>query len=41
MRHEMSHTPLMSIPGQIDPVTVARDITPRADGRVDLIGLPK
>ncbi|WP_419957014.1 23S rRNA (adenine(2503)-C(2))-methyltransferase RlmN [Qipengyuania algicida] len=31
----------MSIPGQIDPVPVARDITPRADGRVDLIGLPK
>ena len=41
MRHEMSHTPLMSIPGQIDPVPVARDITPRDDGRVDLIGLPR
>jgi len=37
----MSHTALMPIPGQIDPVPVARDITPRADGRVDLIGLPK
>ena len=37
----MTQTTLMSIPGQIDPVPVARDITPRADGRVDLIGLPK
>ena len=31
----------MPIPGQIDPVPVARDITPRADGRVDLLGLPR
>ena len=31
----------MPIPGQIDPVPVARDITPRADGRVDLMGLPR
>jgi 23S rRNA (adenine2503-C2)-methyltransferase len=31
----------MPIPGHVDPVTVARDITPREDGRVDLIGLPK
>ncbi len=37
----MSDTALMPIPGQIDPVPVARDITPRADGRVDLLGLPK
>jgi len=37
----MADTQLMSIPGQIDPVPVARDITPRADGRVDLLGLPK
>jgi len=37
----MADTQLMPIPGQIDPVPVARDITPRADGRVDLIGLPK
>ncbi len=37
----MSDTALMSIPGQIDPVPVARDITPRADGRVDLIGLTR
>ncbi|MEM9312816.1 MAG: 23S rRNA (adenine(2503)-C(2))-methyltransferase RlmN, partial [Pseudomonadota bacterium] len=32
---------LMTIPGQVDPVPVARDITPRADGRLDLIGLPR
>jgi 23S rRNA (adenine2503-C2)-methyltransferase len=31
----------MPIPGQIDPVPVARDITPRKDGRVDLLGLPR
>ncbi|WP_100258981.1 23S rRNA (adenine(2503)-C(2))-methyltransferase RlmN [Qipengyuania seohaensis] len=37
----MADTTLMSIPGQIDPVPVARDITPRPDGRVDLMGLPK
>ena len=37
----MADTALMPIPGQIDPVPVARDITPREDGRVDLIGLPK
>ncbi|MEZ5682571.1 MAG: 23S rRNA (adenine(2503)-C(2))-methyltransferase RlmN [Erythrobacter sp.] len=37
----MADTQLMSIPGQVDPVPVARDITPRADGRVDLLGLPK
>ena len=37
----MPDTELMSIPGQIDPVPVARDITPRSDGRVDLIGLPR
>ena len=37
----MTDTTLMSIPGQIDPVPVARDITPRADGRTDLIGLPR
>jgi len=37
----MPDTELMPIPGQIDPVPVARDITPREDGRVDLIGLPK
>ena len=37
----MADTALMSIPGLIDPVPTPRDITPRADGRVDLIGLPK
>ena len=37
----MADTALMPIPGNYDPVPVARDITPRADGRVDLIGLPK
>ncbi|MGI8942917.1 MAG: 23S rRNA (adenine(2503)-C(2))-methyltransferase RlmN [Qipengyuania sp.] len=37
----MADTDLMPIPGQVDPVPVARDITPRADGRVDLLGLPK
>ena len=37
----MADTALMSIPGQVDPVPVARDITPREDGRVDLMGLPK
>src|SRR6478735_4655173 len=41
MRGAMPDTALMPIPGQIDPVPVARDITPRADGRVDLIGLPR
>ncbi len=37
----MPDTDLMQIPGHIDPVTTPRDITPRADGRVDLMGLPK
>jgi len=37
----MADTTLMSIPGQVDPVPVARDITPREDGRIDLIGLPR
>jgi 23S rRNA (adenine2503-C2)-methyltransferase len=31
----------MQIPGHIDPLPVARDITPRDDGRVDVMGLPK
>ncbi len=35
----MSDTALMPIPGMIDPVPTPRDITPRADGRVDLLGL--
>ncbi|MXO87752.1 23S rRNA (adenine(2503)-C(2))-methyltransferase RlmN [Alteraurantiacibacter aestuarii] len=37
----MPDTALMPIAGQFDPVPVARDITPRADGRVDVLGLPK
>jgi len=37
----MADTALMPIPGQIDPVPAPRDITPREDGRIDLIGLPK
>ncbi|MFM7348293.1 MAG: 23S rRNA (adenine(2503)-C(2))-methyltransferase RlmN [Erythrobacter sp.] len=37
----MADTALMTIPGHVDPVPAARDITPRADGRVDLIGLPR
>lgn len=35
----MTNSTLMTIPGKIDPVPVARDITPRDDGRVDLTGL--
>ena len=31
----------MPIPGHTDPVPVPRDVTPREDGRVDLLGLPK
>ena len=34
-------TPLMSIPGHVDPVPVPRTITPRADGRRDLLGLSR
>ncbi len=31
----------MQIPGNIDPVPVPRTVTPRADGRIDLLGLDK
>ncbi|KUR71887.1 23S rRNA (adenine(2503)-C2)-methyltransferase [Novosphingobium fuchskuhlense] len=31
----------MPIPGHIDPVPVPREVTPREDGRVDLIGLSR
>ncbi len=31
----------MQIPGHIDPVPVPRDFKPRADGRIDLLGLSK
>jgi 23S rRNA (adenine2503-C2)-methyltransferase len=34
-------TKLMPIPGPVDPVPVPRAVTPRADGKVELIGLPK
>jgi 23S rRNA (adenine2503-C2)-methyltransferase len=37
----MTSTPLMPSPGHIDPLPVPRDIMPRADGRIDLIGLPR
>ena len=37
----MADTALMPIPGQLDPVPVARNVTPRADGRTDLLGLQK
>jgi 23S rRNA (adenine2503-C2)-methyltransferase len=37
----MADTALMTIPGLSDPVPAARDITPREDGRIDLIGLPR
>ena len=42
----MTATPLMTIPGQTDPVPVPRaaatgGITARSDGRIDLIGLPR
>jgi 23S rRNA (adenine2503-C2)-methyltransferase len=37
----MADTALMSIPGLVEPVPAARDITPREDGRIDLIGLPR
>ncbi|MEW9856214.1 23S rRNA (adenine(2503)-C(2))-methyltransferase RlmN [Novosphingobium sp. M1R2S20] len=37
----MADTNLMPIPGHIDPVPLPRDITPREDGRADLIGLSK
>ncbi len=37
----MADTALMTIPGLVDPVPAVRDITPRSDGRIDLIGLPR
>ncbi|MFV0645753.1 MAG: 23S rRNA (adenine(2503)-C(2))-methyltransferase RlmN [Sphingomonadaceae bacterium] len=37
----MADTALMPIPGQVDPVPAPRDITPRTDGKLDLIGLPR
>ncbi len=37
----MTDTNLISRPGLIDPVPVPRDVTPREDGRVDLLGLTR
>jgi 23S rRNA (adenine2503-C2)-methyltransferase len=34
-------SPLMPIPGPIDPVPVPRAVTPREDGRIDLMGLSR
>jgi len=34
-------THLMPIPGHFDPVPLPREVTPRADGRVDLMGLSR
>jgi 23S rRNA (adenine2503-C2)-methyltransferase len=41
--HMMQTAPaaLMPIPGHIDPVPVPRALKPRADGRIDLLGLSK
>ncbi len=36
-----SQSALMPIPGHIDPVPTSRDLTPRADGRLDLTGLAR
>ncbi|HYC95717.1 MAG TPA: 23S rRNA (adenine(2503)-C(2))-methyltransferase RlmN, partial [Sphingomicrobium sp.] len=33
--------PLMPIPGPVDSVPVRRAVTPRADGKVELIGLAR
>jgi 23S rRNA (adenine2503-C2)-methyltransferase len=37
----MTSTPIMSLAGNIDPVPVPREVTPRSDGRIDLIGLTR
>jgi 23S rRNA (adenine2503-C2)-methyltransferase len=37
----VTQTPLIPLPGQFDPVPVPRGLTPRADGRLDLVGLPR
>ncbi|CAN5340782.1 23S rRNA (adenine(2503)-C(2))-methyltransferase RlmN [soil metagenome] len=41
MNAPMPMTALMQSPGNIDPVTVPRTPTLRADGRIDLVGLTK
>ncbi len=40
-QRSMADTNLMQIPGHIDPVPVPRDVTPRTDGRIDLLGLTR
>ncbi len=37
----MPDTDLMTIPGLVDPVPAPREITPRVDGKIDLLGLTK
>jgi len=41
MRMPDTATNLMPIPGHFDPVPVPREFKPRADGRIDLLGLTK
>ena len=41
LRHNCTYMRLMQIPGHIDPVPVSRSITPREDGRIDLMGLSR
>ena len=40
-QRSMADTNLMQIPGHINPVPVPRDVTPRTDGRIDLLGLTR
>ncbi len=37
----MADNALMPIPGNIDPLPIPRDLVARADGRADLVGLPR
>ena len=41
IRPAMPNTSSMPIPGLVDPVPTPRDVTPREDGRVDVLGLPR
>ena len=41
LRDNCTYMRLMQIPGHIDPVPVPRAITPREDGRIDLMGLSR
>ena len=40
-QRSMADTNLMQLPGHINPVPVPRDVTPRTDGRIDLLGLTR